>query len=317
MPVADLADALDVAVGRDQDPVRPDDRLEEHRGDRVGTLVDDHVLEALEALGDRPRLLLAPAVGVRIADDPDDARLVRPAARIAGQGHRTERRAVVAPVAGQDLRPAGVVTGELDRVLDRLGPAQGQEDLVEVARQDLGQLGPETRPWLGGEGRLDVLELGRLGGDRVDHPPVAVADVDAHQLAVEVDDPATLGGVQVDPLGVVDRDRVDRALDRPREEGVLARQPDDLLGGHRAGGGGGRHRRHLGRVGVGPALHHIVLEPGAPGSRSPGSMGTAPVRDGPGSFRRGRGDPRPPVDQGSRWRTIRSHERSAMSPRPT
>ena len=35
VPVADLADALDVAVGRDEDAVRADDRLEEDRGDRV------------------------------------------------------------------------------------------------------------------------------------------------------------------------------------------------------------------------------------------------------------------------------------------
>ena len=114
--------------------------------------------------------------------------------------------------------------GELDRVLDRLGAAEREEDLVHVARQDLGQLRPEPGPDLGRERRLDVLELGRLRGDRVDDAPVAVADVDRHQLAVEVEDPLALGRVQVDALGVVDRDRVDGALGRPREERVLARE---------------------------------------------------------------------------------------------
>ena len=187
-------------------------------------LVADDVLEALEALRHRARLLLAPAVRVRVADDADDARLVRPAARVAGQGHRAERRPVVGAVAGEDLVAAGVVAGELDGVLDRLGAAEREEDLVQVAGQDLGQLRAEAGADLGREGRLDVLELRRLRGDRVDDPPVAVADVDRHQLAVEVEDPPALGRVEVDALGVVDGDRVDGALDGPREEGVLARE---------------------------------------------------------------------------------------------
>ncbi len=243
VPRADLADALDVAVRRDQDAVRPDDRLEEDRRDRVGALVADHVLEALQALRDRARLLLAPAVGVRVAHDPDEARLVGPAARVAGEGHRPEGRAVVGAIAGEDLVPAGVVAGELDRVLDRLGAAEGEEDLVEVAGQDLGQLRAEPPADLGREAGHDVLELRRLLGDRVDDPPVAVADVHRHQLAVEVEDPLALGRVEVDALGVIDGDRVELALDGPREEGVGPVLGDDLLAGHPRGRGFDGHRQ--------------------------------------------------------------------------
>jgi len=125
---------------------------------------------------------------------------------------------------------------ELDRVLDRLGPSEREEDLVEITGQDLRELLPEAGPGLGGEGRLDVLQLRRLGRDRVDHPAVAVADVDGHQLAVEVEDPLALRGVEIDPFGVIDRDRVDRALGGPGEERVGARQPNDLLGRHRGRG---------------------------------------------------------------------------------
>ena len=157
--VADLADAGDVAVRRDEDAVGAHDRLEEDGRDGPGALVADDVLEALQGLTDRSRLGLAPAVGVRIADDADDARLVGPAARVAGQRHRPERGAVVRAVAGQDLVLAADVPGELDRVLDRLRAAEREEHLVHVARQDLGELGPEPRPDLGREGRLDVLEL--------------------------------------------------------------------------------------------------------------------------------------------------------------
>ena len=146
VPVADLADAGDVAVGRDEDAVRADDRLEEDGGDGPGALVADDVLEALEGLADRPRLRLAPAMGVRVADDADDARLVGPAARIAGQRHGPQRGAVVRAVASQDLVLAAVVAGELDGVLDRLGATEREEHLVHVARQDLGELGTRAGP---------------------------------------------------------------------------------------------------------------------------------------------------------------------------
>ena len=77
----------------------------------LGALVADDVLEALEALGHGTWFRLSPAVRVRVADDADDARLVRPAARVAGQRHRPQRRAVVRAVAGEDLVPAGRVRG--------------------------------------------------------------------------------------------------------------------------------------------------------------------------------------------------------------
>src|SRR3990170_4401812 len=115
------------------------------------------------------------------------------------------------------------MAGDLDGVLDRLRAAEGEEHLVEVAGQDLGQLRAEAGPDLGREGRLDVLQLRRLGHDRVDDASVAVADVDRHELAVEVEDLPALWRIEVDPFGMVDG-----ALDRPREERVSAVEADDL-----------------------------------------------------------------------------------------
>ena len=40
-------------------------------------------------------------------------------------------------------------------------------------------------------------EHGELGFDRLDHSRVAVADVHAHQLAVEVDEAFAVGGVEI------------------------------------------------------------------------------------------------------------------------
>src|SRR5207249_7017276 len=120
VPIAQLADTLDVTVGRDEDAVRAHDRLEEDRRDRVRALVADDVLEAAQALLDRARLLLAPAMGVRVADDADEAGIVRPAAGIAGQGHRSERRPVIGPIPGENHVSTGVVAGGLCRVLRQL-----------------------------------------------------------------------------------------------------------------------------------------------------------------------------------------------------
>ncbi len=60
--------------------------------------------------------------------------------------------------------------------------------------------------------------------------------------AVEVDDPAPLRRVQVDALGVIDRDRVERSLDGPAEERVGPCEPDDLLRRQVVGRGAGGHR---------------------------------------------------------------------------
>ena len=45
MPVTDLADRLQVAVGRDDDSVRPDDGLEDDGCNRVRALVLENLLE--------------------------------------------------------------------------------------------------------------------------------------------------------------------------------------------------------------------------------------------------------------------------------
>ena len=227
--VAQLAHALDVAIGRDQDAVRPDDRLEEHGGDRVRPLVADDVLEALQRLRHGTGFCLSPAMRIGVADDADQPGLVRPAARVAGEGHRPHGRPVIRPVASEHLVATRDVARELDRVLDRLGATEREEDLVHVAGQDLCELLTQPPADLGREQRrLDVLELGRLLGDGVDDAPIAVADVDRHQLAVEIEDALSFGRIQPDALGVVDDDRIDGPLDRPREEGMCAVEGDDL-----------------------------------------------------------------------------------------
>ncbi len=64
--IAELANALNVPVGRNQDAVGSHHGLEKYRGDRVRSLVHDHVLETAKALLDGPGFALAPAMRIGI-----------------------------------------------------------------------------------------------------------------------------------------------------------------------------------------------------------------------------------------------------------
>ena len=70
---------------------------------------------------------------------------------------------------------------------------------------------------------------------------MAVADVRAHQLAVEVEEALPLGRPEVDALGAGHRDRVDLGLRGPFEQGVALGEGDHLVAGHAAPLGLDRH----------------------------------------------------------------------------
>ncbi len=138
--VTDLAYALEVAVGRDEDAVRAHHRLEDEAGDGVAALVHDHVLELLQGSLDGLGLGPAPLVRVGRADDAGHAGLGGPAARVAGGGDDLAGGTVVGTVARQDLLAPRVLAGQLDGVLVGLGTAVREEDDVEVAGRQLRQL---------------------------------------------------------------------------------------------------------------------------------------------------------------------------------
>ena len=119
---AQLHDALQVAVGRDQDAARADDRLEHERGDVLG-------VDALQ-LG-----------GQGVDRVPGDARrLLHQRAELLAVRHAEDARAdavraVVAVVAADQVAPLGlaahvvVEAGELRRGVDRVAAAAREEDL--------------------------------------------------------------------------------------------------------------------------------------------------------------------------------------------
>ena len=196
----------------------------------------------VEGLLGRVPAALDSVVRIHDAHHAGDAGLGRPAPRVAGQADCPCGSAVVRPVTGEDLVPSGDEPGQLDGVLVGLGAAVGEEEGVDVAGRELGQLRAEARARLGGHERVDVGQRLGLALDRLDHLRMAVADVRAHQLAVEVEEALALGGPEVDALGACHRDRVDLRLGRPLEEGVALGEGDHLVAGHGAALGLDRHR---------------------------------------------------------------------------
>jgi hypothetical protein len=135
--IEDRPHPLQVAVGRDEDPVRAGDRLEDERGDRRGALQLDRLLEVGQRFLDGVPASLDAVVWV---EHVNDARcvLVGPAPRVAGGLHGGPRRTVIGAIARQDLRPARHRSRDLDRVLVGVGAGEGEEHLVHVAGQELG-----------------------------------------------------------------------------------------------------------------------------------------------------------------------------------
>src|SRR4029077_14798131 len=99
---ADLADRLEVAVRRNDDSVRTDDRLEDDGGDVLRPLVLQYLFQMRPARADRARIRVARRAAVRVrVEHSHDARnpgLGGPATRIAGERDRPCGRAVVGAV---------------------------------------------------------------------------------------------------------------------------------------------------------------------------------------------------------------------------
>ena len=229
---AQLAHPLHVAIGRHQHAVGARHRFEDERRDRLRSLELDHFVQHRQRLLGRVPAARDAVVGIEHVHDAGNARLRGPTARIAGQCDAARRGAVVRAVPRQDLVTAGRHPRELDRVLVRLGAAIREEEDVDVAGRDRREPGAQPRARLRRHERVGVRQHRRLLLNRADHALVAMADVHAHQLAVEVDEALAFGRPEVDALRAGHGDRIDFRLSGPLEERVLLRQRDHLFAGH-------------------------------------------------------------------------------------
>jgi len=190
------------------------------------------LLEHRQRLLRRVPAALDAVIGIEHVDDAGDARLRRPAPRVARERDAPAGRAVVRAVPRQNLLPSRGQPRQLDGVLVRFGAAVGEEEHVDVARGDFGELRTQARARFGRHERVHVGQRGGLPLDRGDDARIAVAGVHAHQLAVEVDEALAFGRPEIHAFGARHRNRFDGPLRRPFEERVLLREGDHLLAGH-------------------------------------------------------------------------------------
>ena len=168
--------------------------LEEDRGDRFRALPQDRPLDLVR--GPLPELRLVPGqevggaveVGVRHPDAAGHQRLERVLdVGQAGDRQGAHGRAVVGDVTADHLVLAGmpgqleVLLGQLPGRLDRLRPAGGEENPVQVSWRELGQ----PRRQLDGLGvgvgpQREVRQLGHLPRARLGDLRAAVPDL-AHE----------------------------------------------------------------------------------------------------------------------------------------
>ena len=192
--VADLADLLEVALGRDEAAAGVLDGLEDHARDRLRAL-------PLDPLADRlGRVVGLGPVRVRVGHvgGAREERLERAAAPgQAGRGERAHRGAVVGELARDDLVAAAlavelvVLTAELEGGVDRLAAAAGEEDAVEVAGGEPRDAGGELDRARVRVGPVGVeAELLALVGARLGDLRAAVADVHAVQRGQPVEEAA-------------------------------------------------------------------------------------------------------------------------------
>src|SRR5688572_28394007 len=105
-------------------------------------------------------------------------------------------------------------------VLVCLGATVGKEESINVAWCDLSQLHSETGALVCGHERVRIGKRRSLLLDCANRPFVTVADVDAHQLAVEVDETLSFRRPKIDAFGTRNRNRIHRGLGGPLEEGM-------------------------------------------------------------------------------------------------
>ncbi len=203
---ADRGEARPVVVGRNQRTRgRADHRLGDDRRDRLGSLAFDERLDRVDARdaarGSREAERAAQAVAGRCLRPVDEQRFEpRAALRMAADGERAERRAVIGEIAADHLPAFGptrrhmVLAREAQRGVHRLRTAAGEGDAGDAGRQPaLHQPLGEQHALIGGEGRDEVaggFERSRHGfGDFA----AAVADVGDDRTARGVEDAAAVG----------------------------------------------------------------------------------------------------------------------------
>ena len=135
---------------------------------------------------------------------------------------------MIRAIACGDLVSSCVEARDAEGVLDRLSAAVREEEGVDVAGADLGELRAESGAGLRCHKWVRVGQRGRLIGDRLQHALITVTNVGAHQLAIEVEELLLFGGPEPGALCASNWNRVRCSLSRPLGHGVALGEGDHL-----------------------------------------------------------------------------------------
>ena len=235
--VDDVGHGLVVPLGRREDAALTQQALADERRHVAGGLVLDHVLDLLGTSQRALPVAQAAAVFVRRWRE-GDAREVRPAVflapRVAGDGQRPGRAAVEAVCQRDQLLLARVLLGQPHRPLERLGPAVAEESFLQLARrhrrQPLGQLRGHRRVV---HVRAAVHQLIKLRLGRLDDPRVVVPAVHHRDPAETVEVPPAVRPNHFQPLGPLDRHRLESRHHR-RDQVLVVQRRRIVIAHHRS-----------------------------------------------------------------------------------
>ena len=211
MPVANLAQPLEIAGWRDQHAGRARHRLDNHRRDRFGAMQIDEPLEVVGQFGAVRRETAREGIAGQIVRVPQmiGSGQPRPCAAIAddpADADSAETDAMIAALAADQpgARPLPLRAlhreCDLERGIDRFGPAVGKEYPVEPfghqRRETLRQLEGQRMTQLK---RRREIERCRRFGDGFCNFGAAVAGIAAPQARGAVENPAPVARLIIHP----------------------------------------------------------------------------------------------------------------------
>ena len=254
MLVADLAQALEIALRRRKNARGSGHGLDDHGGDGGGVVQRDDALQLVGEMRAPFRLaagegLFGAVIGVGQMVDARQQR-AEELAVLDDAAHRdaAEADAVIAALAADQARLAAlalhVPIGQrhLEGRIHGLGARVAEEDVVQVARGELGEARGEGEAARMAElERRRIVELLRLGLDGGRDLVPVMARIAAPQAGGAVDHLAAVRGVVVHALGAGDHPGVllERAVRRERKPPGL-----QIVGCGKIVGGSGRLGSH-------------------------------------------------------------------------
>src|ERR671919_1031326 len=104
---------------------------------------------------------------------------------------------MIGAIPRTDLMTSAVESCDANSILIGFGAAVGEEERIDIAGRQFSKLCTQASAHFGGHERVGVGERRSLVLNGANHSLVAMTDVDAHELTVEVNEAFTFGRPEV------------------------------------------------------------------------------------------------------------------------